>query len=279
MVFIDSTGNTVLYFDGVYNGCSEKIMDGVMPYLNGFISGQDTCIFTHGTTGSGKSTTMFGYDTEPGILFESVAYILQIKPITVSAIEIIGSDMYDVSSGNKKQFEKRNELTTKMIASNDDFQQMVEQVIAVRAQKATNQNKTSSRSHLVFLIKMEDKAIVFADLAGFESPKGKENIDETKFINSTLSALNHVLISLSRGETPAYTANSLTKLLKPYLQPNAKTLMLYHVVKNSVLKDLNYIKDIVATQKQKPKRPASNLLKSYHPSKKPFNEVPKNTIR
>lgn len=213
---------------------------------------------------------MFGFGINTGILRQSVAQILVDGSIQVSAIELIGPDVFDVISGIKVPIQKLDKPSDEMITTTDEFDLLVQQVIAIRAQKATNQNITSSRSHLIFVIKLRENTIVFADLAGFESPKGKENIDETKFINVTLYELNQVLLGISRGGHLNHSANSLTKFLQPYLQAKSQTLMLYHVLKNSVHKDLEYIKDVVASQRA-PKRDSRNInpLKGQPPKKCP----------
>lgn len=166
--------------------------------------------------------------------------------LQASAIEVINKEFLDLTHGTI------DEPKVKKVNSPDEFEAFVQQVTSLRVQKPTNQNHTSSRSHLIIFLTSKENPkgrIVFADLAGFENPKDKENMNETKFINSSLMQLNQVLLSISRKQVPNYNANPLTLFLKPYLSSNSRTLMLYHVSKESLKKGLEYIKDIVASHK------------------------------
>lgn len=209
---------------------------------------------------------MFGDKHDVGVLQLAAAHILTLNKINLTVIELIDKNKYDLVDGAKIKLENQ-QPKVKSIQTVDEFQLLLQNVISIRSQKPTNQNDTSSRSHLIFILTAEDKhnEIVFADLAGFESARDKENMDETKFINSTLSHLNHVMLNLSRNRIPDYGANELTKLLKPYLQKAAHTLMLYHLSQKTIKTGLEYIKDIVPTRKDE-KRNGNTSMKPFQPS-------------
>lgn len=212
---------------------------------------------------------MFGYRNSKGILQWSVEQCLIKSTLHVSAIEITETHKYDLTKGRKIQLDKMDKPTAKKITSIENFNALLQQVIALRTQKSTNQNLNSSRSHLMFSFTMEGtskNAIAFVDLAGFESPRDKENIRETQFINKSLFELNQVLASVSKKTVPNFNANPLTMLLKPFLNSTSLNLMLYHISKDSIHTGLEYIKDIVATQKDfKRKRPISGEINSKIP--------------
>lgn len=199
--------------------------------------------------GSGKSSTMFGLNGELGILSSSANHILKHGAISVSVVEFTDQETYDLSSGIKVQMDGKNlSPITEIIYTASEFNLFVQQAAELRLQKSTNQNLTSSRSHLIFIMKLQHAPqgeMVFVDLAGFESGSGKENIRQTKYINSTLTDINMILINFSRGCVANFTANTLTMFLKPYLQPRNKTLMLYHVTKSSIKMGLELVKDFV----------------------------------
>merc|ERR1712228_153369 len=115
-----------------------------------------------------------------------------------------------------------------------------------------NLNETSSRSHMLVLLKIKqvlmdgssiNSCINFGDLAGSEniskahgkSDKGK-NDEEKKLaderrkegieINSSLSALTRTINALVKGKYPGYRDSPLTYLLKDSLGGNSKTTLL-----------------------------------------------------
>lgn len=201
--------------------------------------------------GSGKTHTMFGSGrNDDGLLNRSVDYMLKVKGLSVSCVELAGKVFHDLLD-KRKTIVGMSEPTKKMINSTDAFNTLIANVIKLRLQKQTDQNKTSSRSHL--FINFEDGAgtkISFVDLAGWESPKNKLDIDETKFINSSLSSLNTALEKIATGFTPSFDT-ALTKAFKPYLRGSSKICMLYHVSSVSVIDGLKNIKNVVAANKTK----------------------------
>lgn len=224
--------------------------------------------------GSGKSCTMFGYENAKGILRWFVEKCLVQSPLHVSALEIADANTYDLSKRKKNRLNSMDKPSAKKIKLMTEFNTLLEQVLKLRTQKPTNQNLSSSRTHLIFVMTMEGQAtnpIVFVDLAGFESPKDKENIDETKFINKSLFDLNQVLVNISQNKIPNFNANPLTKFLKPFLNAKCHTQMLYHVKKDSIKFGLEYIMDIVASQKDS-KRKVSNAVQkeSKIPKREPI---------
>lgn len=195
---------------------------------------------------------MFGRNDEIGIISQSAAFILAKEPIQVAALEQFGDDTYNLIE-NRFKIDTESKPRVSSIASNEGFGTLLNQILSLRKQSSTNQNKTSSRSHLLVILATQESnnKLVFLDLAGFEKPEGKENTKETNFINSSLSKLNFVLMNMARGQIIDYKASPLTKFLEPYLKASKKTLMLYHVPKHSANKGLEYIKDIVASNKNK----------------------------
>lgn len=158
---------------------------------------------------------MFGFENNVGTLRQSVLEILKFGTINLTVNEIIDKDCFDLITGIKIPMKTDMKSNAKHVQTSDQFDQILQQVLALRSQKSTDQNATSSRSHLLVKISLKDKSncIVFADLAGFENPKNKENHSETVFINSSLSGFNQIMLSIARGEKPNYKANVLTKYL------------------------------------------------------------------
>lgn len=104
--------------------------------------------------GSGKSSTMFGFNDDIGILRSSAIRILKHGTIFVTAVEFTNEESYDLASGIKVPMGKKfpNPIP-ETINTADEFDTLVLQAIKLRSQKSTNQNPTSSRSHLMFIMK------------------------------------------------------------------------------------------------------------------------------
>lgn len=202
---------------------------------------------------------MFGIENELGVLGLSVEHILRSNAINISTIEFIDKHTFDLVDGKKTLLEKRVNPKIRKIQTANEFHLLIKTVTSIRVQKATNQNSTSSRSHLVFMISIEGKSgcMIFADLAGFENGQGKENIRETQFINSSLNEINQLLLKVRRDQVVSNGSYPLTNFLNPYLKKSAKTIMLYHVLNGSVKKGLENIKDIVPS-KSAEKRKSGN---------------------
>lgn len=177
--------------------------------------------------GSGKSCTMFGLGNKGGLLSQSVGFILMKKRIKVSAVEVIQNQFYDLIIGQKVKIDKTDLQQQKSISSATEFDSLKSKILKLREQKATNQNKTSSRSHLLITIRLDDNAnasVTFIDLAGWESPKMKNDAQETQFINSSLGSLNTALERIAKKQVMSCDS-VLVKNFKPYLTGAVKTCM------------------------------------------------------
>lgn len=209
------------------------------------------------SVGSGKSFTMFGANNcIDGIVARSVEMVLNEKLITVSVVELIQNDFFDLVNGSKVKVSGFNEAPRKEIGSAIQFNQLLTQTLKLRSQESTDQNNTSSRSHLIINLRLVDtvsSSLYFIDLAGWESPDNKTHPEQTKFINSSLSSLNTVFEKISKNEQPSYDSK-LSKLFKPLVA--SKVCMLYHVSKKDMKKGFENIKNIVSSNKTLLKRKA-----------------------
>lgn len=123
--------------------------------------------------GSGKSFTMFGTQNAYGILNRSIELILNTSaPINMSVVEMIGINMYDLCDKTKKLDKTKPKIIS--MGEIQDFNALVAKVQCSRAQKETDQNLTSSRSHLMFYFSNNQGGkMAFVDLACWENPKNK----------------------------------------------------------------------------------------------------------
>lgn len=199
-------------------------------------------------TGSGKTYTMFG-TTNDGVINRCVDMIFKTKPsvkLNVSVIEMINSDLFDLLNESRNVI-RSNELAGKTaLESSTQFNNLVSKVLKIRKHAPTDQNITSSRSHLMFEMSLQSSLIklAFVDLAGWECPNNKL-MAETQFINASLSSLNNALTCISKKKRKTFDS-PITKWLKPYLE-DARCIMMYHVQKLALKKGLENIKGVVPT--------------------------------
>lgn len=193
---------------------------------------------------------MFGIESDSGILFRSAVHILKHQTtFQVSIIEIDGNDMYDLSHG-KNHIANHTMAQQNHMNSVDEFHKLIMGSLRHRKQMATNQNNTSSRSHYFIIVagQNNNQNLVFANLAGFESAKGKENHDQTRFINSTLSELNGMFSNISKGLVFRGNAkSSFSKFMETFLKQSNDTIIMYHVVNHQFRTGIDYIKDITVS--------------------------------
>lgn len=201
---------------------------------------------------------MFGTSDELGVLYISAKYIVDKIKIHVSIIELDKHEQYDLING-KVQISKGSQPCDIAIDSYEQFQSIILNSQKYRNQTATDQNVLSSRSHYIIIFRSDGSAhLIFADLAGFECMKNKQDAEQTKFINSTLSGLNTWLLNITKGLPTASSATTqLTKYLDPYLKRTDDIVLMYHVVNLALKKGLDYVKDIATSVKTKSSHPSA----------------------
>lgn len=217
---------------------------------------------------------MFGHGNDTGSLCKSVGFLLNASAkIYVQVVELYGDKVFDCADLDKVDItsavDKAKKVTIKTV---DRFSSLVDNALKLRVQKSTNQNKTSSRSHAIFKISMEgsSRALLFADLAGFESIEGKENQQETVSINSSSLELNKVLIKISKNEKPICTT-ALTRYFKPHVNENV--IMLFHLRQDSVetmKRGFGYIKELSNAIAMTTDTAKSNVIQKPSATSTPF---------
>ncbi|TFY70314.1 hypothetical protein EVG20_g2693 [Dentipellis fragilis] len=172
----------------------------VEPLIDVVYSGVTVTIFAYGVTSSGKTHTMQGTKTDPGViprvvraLFERRASIEQHQTsISVSYMEIYKDEVYDlmVDRDNAQKLPVRENdagqvfvanLNSTAIESAEEFEKLYSMANKQRSVGATLLNRASSRSHAIVTIEVkmtnqaENKIITgkinLVDLAGSENNK------------------------------------------------------------------------------------------------------------
>lgn len=242
--------------------------------LRNAISGFNACIFAYGQTGAGKTYSMMGGENDRGIiprlcgaLFDEVkqrSTNLHKWSIEISYMEIYNEQVFDLlspSSSKTKGMRIRNHktigpyvegLSRFAVGDYDTLETFMKKGNEVRSTAATKMNDTSSRSHALFTINLQQimmddsgehsigektSKISLVDLAGSERQTKTnatgERLKEGSTINKSLTTLGMVIAALAERSKNGkddthipFRASTLTFLLKENLGGNSKTVML-----------------------------------------------------
>lgn len=170
----------------------------------------------------------------------------------ISFSEYRDGKWFDLIGAGKKAFDRSNDVAKIEITAISDVERLIKEGLQKRKTRNTNQNSFSSRSHAILTIHTltHGSKLIFVDMAGNESADGKENVDETSFINKSISQLNTVLAFKKKGVPPPYRDNPFTTFLQPYVQKNT-TILYYFIKKNNTSKDFLAIQDLIVFDKKK----------------------------
>eukprot|EP00434_Breviolum_minutum_P024226 symbB.v1.2.021391.t1/scaffold1840.1/size99223/5 len=253
-------------FDGLLDqDCSQEecfqcagkeAVDGVLLGLNG-------AIFAYGQTSTGKTHTMVGDKSRPGLCLKAAAHLFSEAGLQGSQIEVKASflqlylnhitDLL-VNDGHEKKLKLREfveedyvdtrveGLSERPVHSMDDVEALLEEGNKRRQQACTALNASSSRSHAVLILYVtlwqggkddEDATqakLYLVDLAGSERVKDSaavgERLTEAVHINKSLFALQGVVAALADGNPHVpYRNDPLTQLLRPALGGNCCTTL------------------------------------------------------
>ncbi|XP_028028457.1 kinesin-related protein 4-like [Bombyx mandarina] len=249
-------------FDKVYDEStktSEVYNDIAKPIVEAAVAGFNGTIFAYGQTSSGKTYTMAGTESSPGIITLAVLNLFEIIKnipdrdflVRVSYIEIYNETVKDLLNIEKDNIKIHDTLqgikvdaTEKVTSSPEEVLEIIKQGEANRQTGSTNMNEKSSRSHSIFQITIESKEHVegkeevgsvnvsqlnLVDLAGSEraGQTGAKGLrfKEGTHINKSLSALALVIKKLAEnpGQFNNYRDSKLTRILQNSLGGNAKT--------------------------------------------------------
>ncbi|XP_075153636.1 kinesin-like protein 68D [Haematobia irritans] len=297
----------VFTYDAVYDsGASQTTVynEVVFPLVSSVLEGYNGCIFAYGQTGTGKTFTMEGIrgnDEMIGIIPRSFEQIwLHINRtenfqflVDVSYLEIYMEEIRDLLKPNSKNLEVRESgsgvyvpnLHSVTCKSVDDMMNVMKLGNKNRTVGFTNMNEHSSRSHSIFVIKIEMCDIEtntikvgklnLIDLAGSERQSktgaSAERLKEASKINLALSSLGNVISALAENSPHVpYRDSKLTRLLQDSLGGNSKTIMIANIGPsaynyNETLTTLRYASRAKAIQNQpiKNEDPQDAKLKEY----------------
>ncbi|CAE6425114.1 unnamed protein product [Rhizoctonia solani] len=268
-------------FTSVHNqdATQEQVFEAdVRPLLPSVFTGHTLTIFAYGVTSSGKTHTMQGSATQPGIIPRVMEALFERKVNTrakvsfeLSYMEIYKDDVFDLmvatrgtklpvrEDGKGKVFVAN--LTETPIESTDEFDTHFIAACKGRSVAATNFNRESSRSHAILGIKVSvtenypgaptlTGKVNLVDLAGSENNKmtGNDSIRmaESAAINKSLSVLGQVVHALNqRASRIPYRDSKLTRILQDALGGSSISLLICNIApgakfKQDTLNTLNF---------------------------------------
>lgn len=243
----------------VYENTTRPLIDSILDGFNG-------TVFAYGATGCGKTHTILGTPTNPGVIFltmkelyERIAAVSDTKVVDISILflEIYNEtirDLLEPETPHKKlvlREDAKKRITVANLLSHKPL--CVEEVMELimvgnqnRTSSPTEANAASSRSHAVLQINvvLRDRTasiseehsfatLSIIDLAGSERAAATKNrgarLNEGANINKSLLALGNCINALCdprRRHHVPYRNLKLTRLLKFSLGGNCKTVMI-----------------------------------------------------
>ena len=259
----DCTANTAAIFEEAVKGLVISALEGI-----------NATVFAYGQTASGKTFTVRGNEKCPGLiplsiyeLFEGIqAHSTYSFKVTVSFFELYNETINDLLEPVNKNLEIRENyagvwikgLSEKNVNNPKEALEYLQLGDSMKKVGETKLNQESSRSHTVFRITIESKALDSTPSASSQISQlnlvdlaGSEAVSRTKAegmrrwyafvlryregmkINKSLLALSNVIQRLSSGQAKFinYRDSKLTRMLQPALGGNSKTAIICTISK------------------------------------------------
>ncbi|GLC49983.1 hypothetical protein PLESTB_000329700 [Pleodorina starrii] len=255
-------------FDRVFipGTSQENVFLELAELVQSALDGHKVCIFAYGQTGSGKTYTMLGNRESPGVIPRAMQQIFESGQklasqdwqfnMQASMLEIYNEDIRDLLSRKKDENKKHQvthdangvttvtDLTVVDVNRTEAVEQLLAQAMDKRTVGCTQLNEQSSRSHMVFTMRIEGHntatdakvsgVLNLIDLAGSERVKESgatgQRLKEAQAINKSLSALGDVIMAIAnKADHIPFRNSKLTYLLQPCLGGDSKTLMFLNV--------------------------------------------------
>jgi hypothetical protein len=260
------TKETRYAFDRVFgmNSTQTEVFEHTTkPLIDGVLDGINSTCFAYGATGAGKTHTMAGIPTDPGIMVLTMCELFnrihelkdeKIIKVKVTYLEIYNETIRDLLVDNSPALDLREDNKGITIAGLSEHEPtdvhhimtLLKQGNANRMMSPTMANATSSRSHAVLQIHITQQPrtaninqdvqyaiLSLIDLAGSERASVTQNkgerIREGANINRSLLSLGNCINALCASKKPQhvpYRDSKLTRLLKFSLGGNCKTVMI-----------------------------------------------------
>ena len=231
----------------------QEIYEFIAPTLNKVDQGYSSAIFAYGLTGSGKTFTMFGPDSNPGLIYQSVSHIInnlgESFKVSFSVIQIYQEKIYDMLQDPYMHDHPplREDplfgvyvkgIIEYVVQTPEDIIELLRRGNSNRCFRNDILSYETNHSHCVFQLNVESKTpnadgniirakVHLIDLAGSELIKmtnlaNYKQHKDLKDINKSLRYLGKIINCLysNRGKFISYAESKLTFLLKDSFQCN-----------------------------------------------------------
>ena len=226
----ESNRNNILNFSFDYVFDKNKNQNiffelGIKHLIDGLFEGINTCIFTYGAKNSGKTFTMMGTDSIPGIIALTLKEILNRINILndkeyflkISFFEKYNDDIIDLLK-NKKEGEINNsDLTEVMINNYDDVLKILEK----RNKKKDKRNLSDSNYILQIILEKKIDS---------NMKKSKFNFIDSLNWNPLLEETNNNIDNIFNfGSLLKYKDSKIIKLLEDSIKNNSKIVIIANI--------------------------------------------------
>ncbi|ETV97814.1 hypothetical protein H310_09162 [Aphanomyces invadans] len=241
-------------FDQVYgpDSTQEDVYEHIDPLIGSVMDGYNACVMAYGQTGAGKTYSMVGEDSSPGIIPRALHQLFAMSDarsalmddtISISMQEIYNDQPRDLLSKDVLT-PKESAMETRVVGSWNDVQAVLAEGYANRSVAATKMNFESSRSHAIVFVyvssankqtlERKSSTLCLVDLAGSErisrTQVTGDRLKEAQHINKSLSTLGDVVHALQhKAKHVPYRNSKLTFTLRDMLSGGAKALLMLQV--------------------------------------------------
>lgn len=221
-----------------------------IPSIDEFIKSYNITVFAYGQTSSGKTYTLMN-TKEKGLAPRMIEYMIkkldEKDTLKMSFYEIYNEKVNDLIKSNKvnltiKELNGKffiDDLTSIQSKSITEIMSVLEKGNIKRKSTSTKMNEYSTRSHVIISFQLTTfdnikSCLNIVDLAGSEKINKsqitlKQDLEETKNINQSLTTLGKVInsLSLNNNHIP-YRESKLTKVLSEALGGDSYVTLLIH---------------------------------------------------
>ncbi|WOK98824.1 kinesin-like protein KIN-6 [Canna indica] len=239
----------------------------INPILMDFMRGTSSLLVALGPTGSGKTYTMFGCATDPGVVpltlkqffnYPSEGTGHATRSFYISILEIYsergkGERILDLSAdGEELSFQNSTMIGLKevMVSNIEEAEHLLALGMLKRSTASTSANNQSSRSQCIINIRSAEKShnghnshsavLTIADLAGAERERKTGNqgarLQESNFINNTSMVFGQCLRSLHEHQRNPkkplekhFKSSMLTRYLRDYMEGKKRMTLILTV--------------------------------------------------
>jgi hypothetical protein len=232
----------------------------VEPTIKSIFNGNKVCLLAYGETGAGKSFTMMGSSSKPGIIkrsFQSVFTNIKNDSdnqtnVIISMLEIHNETVTDLLSDEIEPLDINVGKSGVYVENLSEWNAFSYKEVEALLNKAQQRKKLasndgldrSSRSHTIIITRIDTENLqtgqvitgfmYLIDLAGSERAKST-SVSSHKFregqnINNSLIALGDVIDALGKKQKHVpYRSSKLTFLLQDVLKLNSKVIMFVNI--------------------------------------------------